>query len=275
MVLLVLLSALLHALWNSLVKRERQSDLATLGVLGVSALLALFSSLVFSRHLPAGVSLAWAALAGLFEAAYAFTLGRALLDAPLSLAYPLSRGVAIVVVWPLSIALFRERASLMSIAGALAVTAGLFLIPGREADARAGRGTVYALVCGLAIAGYHLAYKCALLAGGDPVFVVAISLGLACLLNLAAMPRRLAPLLALVRESPGTILLAGLACTGSFLLFLIALAQAGAGAVLTLRNVSVVFALGFALILGESPRPRRVVGSLLVAAGAAAVAFGS
>jgi drug/metabolite transporter (DMT)-like permease len=275
MLLLVLLSALLHALWNALVKRERQPDLATIGVLGVSALLAFVSALALSRHPLARASLGWAVIAGLFEAAYAFTLGRALLEAPLSLAYPLSRGVAIVVVWPLSVALFHERASVLSVAGAVAVTVGLFLIPGLEARGRAARGVFPAVLCGLAIAGYHLAYKNSLLAGGDPVFVVATSLGLACFLNLAAVPRRVAPLVALVRERPATILLAGAACSGSFLLFLVALAEGGAGAVLTLRNVSVVFALGFALALGESPRPLRVAGSLLVAAGAVAVALGA
>lgn len=137
------------------------------------------------------------------------------------------------------------------------------------------RGSAYAFLCGLAIAAYHLAYKNALLARGDPFLVVAVSLGLACLLNLGAAPRRAAPLLAFVRERPLPILLAGAACAGSFLLFLFALAEAGAGAVLTLRNVSVVFALGFAFILGESPRPLRIAGSLLVAAGAVAVALGA
>lgn len=275
MALLVVVSALLHAAWNALVKRENHPDLATIAVLAVSALFAFVAALLYPGRPLAGSALAWAALAGLFEAAYAFTLGRALREAPLSLAYPLSRGVAIVVVWPLSVILFHERASLVSIAGAAAVTAGLFLIPGREAGGRVGRGTFFAFLCGLAIAAYHLAYKYALLSGGDAVFVVAISLGLACLLNLAAAPRRVPPLLELLRERPGTIFLAGAACSGSFLLFLLALGEGGAGAVLTLRNVSVVFALGFALALGESPRPMRVAGSFLVAAGAIAVALGA
>ena len=45
--------------------------------------------------------------------------------------------------------------------------------------------------------------------------------------------------------------IAGLTCTASFLVFLQALAVTGAGAVLTLRNTSVLFAQAFAIWGGD------------------------
>ena len=48
-------------------------------------------------------------------------------------------------------------------------------------------------------------------------------------------------------------LLSGAICSASFTIVLIALQSAGAGAVITLRNASVVFALGCAYAIGERP----------------------
>jgi hemolysin III len=49
----------------------------------------------------------------------------------------------------------------------------------------------------------------------------------------------------------------------------------GAGAVLTLRNPSVVFALGCAALIGEAPSRRQIVGAVCVAIGAVMVGLQS
>jgi drug/metabolite transporter (DMT)-like permease len=61
---------------------------------------------------------------------------------------------------------------------------------------------------------------------------------------------------------------AGVLCAASFLLFLVALARGGAGAAVTLRNTSVLFALLLAWMMGERPGRWQVAGILGVAAGA-------
>jgi drug/metabolite transporter (DMT)-like permease len=61
---------------------------------------------------------------------------------------------------------------------------------------------------------------------------------------------------------------AGVLCTVSFLVFLSALARGGAGAAVTLRNTSVVFALLLAWALGERPGRRQITGTVAVALGA-------
>ena len=62
-------------------------------------------------------------------------------------------------------------------------------------------------------------------------------------------------------------------CAGSFLLFLAGLAATGAGAALTLRNTSVVFAQAIALLMGERPPRRQLAGAALVVLGASLVAW--
>jgi drug/metabolite transporter (DMT)-like permease len=62
-------------------------------------------------------------------------------------------------------------------------------------------------------------------------------------------------------------------CTASFLLFLVGLRASGAAVALTLRNTAVVFAQLLAVGMGEHVPRRQAAGAVLVALGAAAVAW--
>lgn len=271
----LLASALLHAGWNALLKREREPQLAALGVLAAAVLLSAGVALVFpGGGLPGRAALLWAAGAGLFEAFYFVTLGEALARATYGAVYAVARGGALVVVWPVAVALLGEPVGARSAAGAALVASGVVLVAaaGRE---RASRGGVaLAFACAASIAGYHVCYDLALGAGAGPAPLFASAFAVA--LPLVWAWRRLrggtaagADLRAVARWS-----LAGALATASFLLFLGGLAQSGAGVALTLRNTSVVFAQLLALAMGERVPPRQLAGSALVVAGAALVAAG-
>ena len=94
--LAVLGSALLHAGWNFLVKAsgERLLDTATLALGG--SLLAAF--LLPWVSLPASASLPWLAISVLIHVAYFVALIETYRHADLSVAYPLMRGLAPVLV---------------------------------------------------------------------------------------------------------------------------------------------------------------------------------
>jgi len=97
----------------------------------------------------------------------------------------------------------------------------------------------------------------------------AVALACALPINLASMgPRTWRGGALALRDHPLRILAGGATCTASFVLFLQALAVTGAGAVLTLRNTSVLFAQVFALLVGERPSRRAFAGAMLVAGGA-------
>jgi drug/metabolite transporter (DMT)-like permease len=192
--------------------------------------------------------------------------------------YTISRGGAVVLVWPLSIAAFGEGVTATSLAGSAVVLVGLALssigLPRIEGRRALGGALAWACACACAIAGYHLAYKAALAAGGSTSAVFALSLAFATVLNLArlgAEGRRLA--VAIARTRAPRVLAMGAICGGSFLILMEALAGGGAGFVLTLRNTSVLFATGLAWAIGDAPRRAQLVGAALVAAGAVLMAW--
>ena len=302
-VALVLLSAFLHALWNALLRLEEAKDRALMVAVVVATLFAVVVAGVrwelgeapFASVAGVGFTL----LAGVLEAAYFATLARAMELGKLGVVYTISRGGAVLVVWPLSIALFAELATLPAIAGSALVVGGLALsgfgagggggaTGGGGGRARAGGGSggrsssgvgrgamAWAVACAMSIAGYHLAYKAALREAVNPSACFALSLGVSAAINGVRLGggagRR--GMAALVRRRWPRLLVMGLMCGGSFLILMEALAIGGSGHVLTLRNTSVLFAVGMAWRIGERPGRAEVAGAALVAAGAALIAL--
>lgn len=275
-VALVLFSAFLHAGWNALLRVEPDKDR---GLIGAIAFASLFACVIAGVRWGLGEvpfatteAVVHTLLAGAFEAVYFMTLAKALELGRLGAVYTVSRGGAILVVWPLSILWFAEAVTLTSTLGSLTVLAGLALssvgsTAGGNRDHRAG--ILWAAACAASIAGYHLAYKAALLAGGNPSASFAVSLSLSALISIVRIGgdgRR--TLASVLRARWSRVALMGLVCGGSFLILMEALALGGSGYVLTLRNTSVLFAAALAFAIGERPRHSEMVGAALVAAGA-------
>jgi uncharacterized membrane protein len=281
-VALVLVSAFLHAAWNALLRLERDKDRALVAAVGAATALALAVAglrwALGEAPFAGAAAVGWSLAAGVLEVAYFASLARALESGPLGPVYTISRGGAVVLVWPLSLAAFGEAVTAPSLAGSAVVLAGLTLssagmpaVAGRRAR---GGALAWAVACACAIAGYHLAYKAALGAGGGPSAVFAVSLSAATALNVArlgAEGRRSAA--AIARTRAPRVLLMGAVCGGSFLILMEALAGGGAGFVLTLRNTSVLFATGLAWAIGDSPPRAQLAGAVLVAAGAVLMAW--
>lgn len=268
-IVITLGSAVLHALWNAGLRLERDKEAAVVTAIAVATLVAALVALV--RWLAHGESFAaWAAvgftvLAGVLEGGYFAALAKALDTGALGPVYTISRGGALLLVWPVSIVLWSEEVNATRLIGSAVVAVGLALCSGARGATRAA--VAWSLLCAVLISGYHLAYKAALLAGGDGPAVFTLSLAVATLGNLVRLGGA-------GRQRARTLFgrwqvwLIGAICSAAFLLFLIGLARGGAGMVLTLRNTSVIFATLFARIIGEAPGARQVVGSLVVAAGA-------
>jgi drug/metabolite transporter (DMT)-like permease len=265
-------SAFLHAAWNALLKREKDHELAAAGMFVSCSMCAALAALpALPRAFPTLAAAGWAAGAGLFEAVYVVSLSRALARAPLGPVYTVSRGGALVFVWPISVLLLGEAISATAVAGSALIALGLATTSagGRARAPLSGAGLALAALAAACIAGYHLCYKQSLALGSAPSAVFALSLGLAGPLNLLRIGgvrrRRLA---AEVRRRPLFFAGSGAVMAGSFLIFLFALVNGGAGAVLTLRNTSILFAQLFAWSIGERPTRAGLTGAALVAAGA-------
>ena len=278
---LVLVSAFLHATWNALLRLEKEKDRSLIAAIVVATLFAAtvagvrwsLGAAPFSSLVGLGFSL----LAGVFEASYFVTLARAMDRGRLGVVYTVSRGGAVLAVWPLSIALFAEVAALPSVAGSLLVLAGLAcsgLGVGRRGQGNRPGTVRWAVACALSIAGYHLAYKAALQSGVNPSACFALSLAVSATINTSRLGKAgRGELRVLVHGRWPRLLLMGLLCSGSFLILMEALAIGGSGYVLTLRNTSVLFAAGMAWLIGERPSWTEFGGAALVAAGAALMAW--
>jgi drug/metabolite transporter (DMT)-like permease len=277
---LVLLSALLHASWNALLRVEADKDRALVTAVSVATLLA---AIVAGARWLAGeppfattLSLGWALAAGVLEWLYFASLAKALDRGALGPVYTISRGGAILLVWPISIALFAEPLSVPAALGSAVVFGGLALASSRSSDTRSttGNALAWAIACAVSIAGYHLAYKAALGAGGSASAVFAVALGVASAINVVRVGRDGRRVIAtLVRTRLPRLVLMGFICGGSFLILMEALAAGGAGYVLTLRNTSVLFATGLAFAIGERPRRVEILGAACVAVGAILMAW--
>lgn len=266
-------SAILHASWNVLLKREREPQLAALGVLAGCAAFATAAALVApGSGLPTRAAVGWGVGAGIFEAAYFVTLGSALARATYGAVYAIARGGALVFVWPIAVALLREPVTAGSASGAALVAAGVVLVAAAGRERASAGGIALAAACAASIAGYHVCYDLALGAGAAPAPLSALAfvVGLPPVWLWARLTGRTAA--ALDRRAVARWALAGAIATASFLLFLHGLARSGAGVALTLRNTSVVFAQALAAGIGERVPRRQLLGAVLVVLGAALVA---
>lgn len=281
-VVLVVLSAFLHAAWNALLRLEGDKDRGLVAAVGAATVLALavagirwgFGDVPFAS----GAAVGWALVAGVLEVSYFTSLARALAAGPLGPVYTISRGGALLVVWPLSVAVFGEAVTIPSLAGSAIVFLGLALsgagLPRRDVQSQQRGALAWAIACAVSIAGYHLAYKASLAEGGSPSAVFGVSLAVATAINIGRLGgegRRIAA--AIARARLARVCLMGAICGSSFLILMEALEAGGAGFVLTLRNTSVLFATALAWLVGDPTGRPQVAGAILVAAGAVLMAL--
>jgi multidrug transporter EmrE-like cation transporter len=146
--LLALTAAFVHALWNVLIARARDPRAAT-------AVALLVAEVVFA--VPA--ALAWrldsavwpyVVASGALQLAYFVLLVTAYRVAPLSVVYPVSRGVAPVLVLLLGVAAFGHSTSIGQVLGVCLVATGILLVRGLRPTA--GRGVAFGLVIACVIA---------------------------------------------------------------------------------------------------------------------------
>lgn len=267
--LLVLISAGIHAVWNAILKRTRAPEDAVVGAMVVSALAALGIALVARPPWLPNASLGWCLASGVLEAVYFSTLARALTRAPLGPVYTTVRGGALVVVWPVSILLLGERVSITVVGGTLLVILGLVATGLGDRGAGNTMRLGWAIVCAVFVGAYQIAYKLGLATGGAPTAMNAISLATAASINvIAGGTVRAGRGWAATRAEPIKVVSAGVLAAAGFVVFLIAMRDAGAGVAVTLRNTSILFAQGIAFAMGEKPTRLGLVGAALVTSGA-------
>jgi drug/metabolite transporter (DMT)-like permease len=278
---LVLVAAFVHAAWNLAAKR------VTFGgprfvwlyytVSAVAMLPAVAVALVVEPERPQWSWLIAAAVTAVMHIAYGIVLQRGYVVGDLSIVYPLARGTGPLLSVLAAVLVLHEHPGVFGLAGAFLVVAGVLVISigGGTADRAARRaGVFYGVLTGAVIAAYTLwdAHSVTTLGVPPLVYFGGGAIGQSLLLAPTAYRGR-AEVGRLWREHRKEVLIVGLLSPAAYLLVLYALRIAPVSLVAPARELSIVVG-GVAawLVLGERNAARRLVGSLVVLAGIAAIA---
>jgi phosphonate utilization associated putative membrane protein len=280
----VLFGALLHALWNGLVKSSGDKPLDTALVHFLGALVALPLALIVG--LPAAAAWPFIAASLIIHIGYYIALAGAYQHGDLGLTYPIMRGLAPLLVAIGSLPVLGEAISSAAWAGIAGITAGVVLVglshPGQALQHRKALG--FALANAAIIAVYTFVdgqgVRTEIAAGGQVwryvlwLFVldgIAYPLGVWFRRGAAARPAMRA--YALQRWLLAA--LGGAASIGSYAIALWAMTQAPVASVAALRETSVLFAaLIGTLLLNERFGVQRALGTVFVVAGVVALRLG-
>ena len=143
----------MHAAWTLLLARAPDTDAATAAALAIAVVVfAPFAALSWDVE---AAALPYIALSAVFEIGFFAMLALALRSGEVGLVYPLSRGVAPVLVLLVGVVALGTHVSAAQAAGVGVIAAGVLLARGLDGRANA-RDTGYALACGACIAGYTL-----------------------------------------------------------------------------------------------------------------------
>ncbi len=282
-VLAVLFGALLHAGWNALIKSGQDKALDTALIHSLGFFFAL-PALLWAG-LPAAAAWPYIAASTTIHLGYYIALAGAYRHGDLGLTYPVMRGSAPLLVALGSVAVIGERLSALAWVGVAVVCAGVLTLGLSRSvlhagdEARRRKALRFAFANAAIIALYTVVDGVGVRASGNALgYVAALFLfdGLPYLLLVLWQrgDRRGAAL----RYMAGRWKLASvgtLASLGSYAIALWAMTRAPVAMVAALRETSVLFAaLIGTLLLREPFGWQRAIGTLVVAAGVAALRFG-
>jgi drug/metabolite transporter (DMT)-like permease len=262
---LVVVAAGLHALWNVLVAGAPDIEASTAVALAIGVV--AFAPVAAATWRVEGAALPFIAVSAGLELAYFALLVRAYRRDDLSLVYPLTRGMAPVLVLAVSVTLLRLGTTAGEVIGVAVVGLGIVLVRGVR-----GRADWATLGLTLAIAGTIAGYTLVDRSGvrhASPIAYLELVLAVPAVAFIFVVGRDRARTALTARAAA-----AGLAGFAAYALVLAALRLASAASVAAVRESSVVIAVGLAaLVLGERVTRERLAGALLVAGGVALIAL--
>ena len=267
---LVIISALLHAMWNFATKKV-SGNLSVLYLALVIASLALLPfAVVFllsSGLQPIGVLFIVAT--GAIHTFYFLFLSRAYKHGSISVVYPVARGCGVVGTAALALLLLREQISMTGAAGIICTSLGILLIGlTRVARVDDKRALFYALLVGLTMIAYSIIDKMAV-AYVHPVFYI---LGLFMLSMLFLTPyvvvTRRDDLVRAWREHRRYSIIIGLGSAVGYLMILFVFRIARVSYVVAVREVSVAIGALLGMVcLGETRSRWKILGIALITTG--------
>ena len=271
----VLFAAGLHATWNALVKSVGDR-LALMGVMGLWSVAICVPVALFA---PAPLSAAWPELAAsiVLHNVYNLLLIESYREGDYNQVYPIARGVAPPAVAVASVLVVGESLSALQTVGVLTVSAGLMVIATGSRH-QPKRALAFAALTGLVIAAYTVVDGVGVRRSGSVLGYATwlfVGMGALTALILVVVNRRTARRSRITGSLIRRGAVADVLSLVAYGLVLWAQTRGALAVVAALRETSVVFAAALgAFVFHERLPTRRIVGSVVIAAGAAALALG-
>jgi drug/metabolite transporter (DMT)-like permease len=270
---LVVLSGLVHSIWNLFTKKSLDK-VAFLWFCQWVAILVFLPMTVYeltsadvSRVSPSGWGLVAASLA--LHGTYVLLLAKAYTLGDLSQAYPIMRGTSPLLVPLIGVLVLGERVGGIGWAGIVLIVVGIFFINGfrfKGAGRASNKTTLTAIAVGVMIAGYTVVDKMTLAHVPPVTLNEAGNLGNAAALSWLAI--RSGALGREWRTNWRTIVLGGVLAPGGYILFLLALRLLPVAQLAPMREIGTVFGTLFGVfLLKEQQGGSRMTASVLITVG--------
>ena len=269
---LALLAALMHAVWNLLVKASDDQLVAAWTVVAGAAILAL--PVLMFTGLPDQSVWDLILISTVVQVAYVLTLAAAYRVGDLSFVYPLARGSSPVLVSIAGVAFLGDEISALGWIGVLTVTVALTWLAWRRTDRS---GLALALVTGVLISLYTSVDAAAVREQGSALSVIAaefvlLSIALGTVVLVVRGP---GSMLGMVRDDWRKAAVGGFATGTAYLLVMVAALSAPVGLVSGVRETSVLIAvIASRLLLHEEVTRSQIATVTAAVAGIALIAIG-
>lgn len=268
--LLVILSAVLHALWNFTTKKV-SGNLGVLfvGLLFASALLLPFAGFIVFRDGLVVRSYLFIIATGVIHAFYFFFLSQAYAHGNISVVYPVARGCGVVGTAIMAIVLLRESVSVTGVSGILCASLGILLVgSGRGKGSDHQKGLAYAFLVGATMMFYSIVDKMAMAAVHPVVYISGLFLLSMLILTPYVLTKRSSELSDALAKYKRYSLLIGIGSAAGYLMILFVLRTARVSYVVAVREVSVAIGAVLGMIfLTEPVFIKKIAGIILVVLG--------
>jgi len=273
--ILVLISAMSHGLWNYLAKsgKDKESYMLLLNITSLILFIPVFYLILPEIYFPISI-LPYLLISGVAETLYFLGLGKAYEKGDLSLVYPVARSSPVFV----SLAAFvflGERITAFGVLGILVIFFGVYILhlKGLTRQDLAGPlmylktgSSRYALLAALGTTIYSISDKLGVTTVDPLLYSFWLGFFVTGMLTMAIVYRRGIKLIREeVKEGLFSITISGVLMKGGYMMVLYAMSLAQVSYILALRQISVVLgALMGVLFLGERYGRVRIIGSVII-----------
>jgi len=271
-IFLVVMSGLLHAVWNLFAKQSLNKVVFLWSIQWVAVFVYLPSALEAVWRHPVQMQ-GWLLLVitAFIHGMYVILLSQTYNAGDLSQVYPLMRGVSPLLVPVIGVFILGERLSVLGWLGVVGVVVGIWIIGNwrterSSASQLAPKATWLALEVGLSVTAYTTFDKLTL--HYFPAVTLNDASNLGNLIALSWLAMRSGAIKAEWKANWRTIVLGGIISPGGYLLFLLALHILPLAQIAPMREIGTVFGtiLGI-VVLKETQGRRRITAAGLITAG--------